>query len=556
MKKWLVLLFFPASLWAQTFHLSTVSPSVNPIPFPPINRSCCGIDWAYLEGTRGSYTWSGLDSYITQTAGQTSANMFTFRNVPGFANGTSNRYAEPTDIFTSALCQNVLSTTTTTDCQFKEFVTALMQHVCGVSVQPGSPLVGACSVKLFEMWNEFNANIYWIASYSDLATMSNDAAKIIRIYCGDCKIIGGSTSAGGDGSNPAGGSPRYDLSLLAYLTAWGAIASPSLPDYVSFHTYPSRTNVQPAPFPTSIISNSDPACATSTPSASCRAAIKDQVSTIKSAAVLCNAAITAWACGLPVWVTEGGYGINAEIVDAENGSISGSGSVATFTSTNNLPASWATGMQVSIQNATLAGLNVTSVTITKTGANTFTYADATAGTSAIGTAININLTNTWFLREAYTAQWMLTLAAQAPAQVMWYAYTEQCWGTMQGTNTSSAACPSDPLIPVGYTANHVAFVQAQTWLASSTSIGTLTATPVGPETIWTLNVTYLGRPAQYAWYTGWLTSTTYSTSFAQQQSLAGVITSTGGSVTLTQQPILLTSGSRCWSTGLTTVLCA
>jgi hypothetical protein len=168
---------------------------------------------------RGTFNYAVIDAFVaSDVAHPGSFPIYTDRYVPIWANGTGNLFTPPTDINTYANCQNVLSGVNTTNCQYKEAVTAIMRHVCGVSAAPSSPLIGACTLKVFEGWNEWNVGNYWGGTYVQLAKMLEDKAAIIRLYCGDCTIIGGSVSAGGDGS---GGS--WITALETGLADWGAI---------------------------------------------------------------------------------------------------------------------------------------------------------------------------------------------------------------------------------------------------------------------------------------------------------------------------------------------
>jgi hypothetical protein len=104
--------------------------------------------------------------------------------------------------------------------------------------------------------------------------MANDAATIVRLYCADCLIVGGSGSAGGDGFHASGQSGVYSTALLNFLTAWASIKGASLPDLVSIHTYPARTDVAPVPFPSTNVSNGSAYCtASNVPNVHCRVPI-------------------------------------------------------------------------------------------------------------------------------------------------------------------------------------------------------------------------------------------------------------------------------------------
>src|SRR3954454_17010643 len=92
-----------------------------------------------------------------------------------------------------------------------------MQHSYGVSHKPSSPLNGVCNLGYVEVWNKINSDVAWTGSYTQLATMANDAATIERLYCADCLIVGGSGSAGGDGFHASGQSGVYSTALLNFL---------------------------------------------------------------------------------------------------------------------------------------------------------------------------------------------------------------------------------------------------------------------------------------------------------------------------------------------------
>ena len=89
-----------------------------------------------------------------------------------------------------------------------------MQKNCETTATPSRPLIGRCRIHFFEAWNEFNAGLFWDDSIEHLAKLSNDMALIVRAYCGDCEVIGGSTSAGGVGRTGNGRGGSASLMLL------------------------------------------------------------------------------------------------------------------------------------------------------------------------------------------------------------------------------------------------------------------------------------------------------------------------------------------------------
>lgn len=533
-----------------------------PTPLPTYQRPCCGYDWSDIETALNTFSWGSFNTYIATMTSNGVKAVYTFTHVPCFVNGTcsggtgtcagGNNCTQdpPTDINTNTTCAYFAGSPSIKDCFFKSYVDAFMRNTCSVASQPGSPLIGACKVQYYELWNELNGNGFWSGSYQDLAQMGHDAIIIIRAFCGDCTILGGSVSAGGDGFNPAGGSSHWDLALLDYLTR--LIALGTVPDGGSIHSYCCRTTVAPAAMPETMASVSDPLCPTNTPTISCRTAVNNQVTTLKSSTVLCNAAISASMCpgGIPKqnWNTEGGYGLNAQIGDMLNGSMSGSGTVVTFTSTMALPANWTTGTFVTVQDSTVAAWNTASgshVTITKTGANTFTFANVTTGTSSAGLAQQVTSTNgitpeSDFLRQAYASRWYLVLAQQKANVISWYGSDEVCWGTTHISSSTHSACPKDPTMPTGYQPLNTALVQMQTWLSNSSNLAaSSTVTAVTGGNLYEVPITYFGASAKIVYFDGWLGTYTYTTAFTHKQDINGTITVPAGSTVLNNTPAIV-----------------
>jgi hypothetical protein len=301
-------------------HYTLPPPEVAPTPLPRMWRSNAGERWKDIEKERGNYgTFGNLDGWISLSKSLGVSLIYTFNTVPSWASGRPNSGQgndlayTPIDVKVSAPCQAPLAGVNTTDCFFKEFVTKLMQHVCQT---PKPSASSTCSIQYWEMWNELNASNFYNTtatpvSYEQLAIMSNDAATIIRQYCGNCTIIGGSVAGAGDGGHgpsPPNVSGQFHLALKQYLDAWHSIPNASLPDAISFHAYPSRTNVSPPPFPETNVSTGDSRCtAANVPNQSCRTAIKDMPS-------LLRATLPSWTAGLPIYDTEGSWNGNSTLV--------------------------------------------------------------------------------------------------------------------------------------------------------------------------------------------------------------------------------------------------
>ncbi len=306
---------------AQTpgsMNIGTLSYGHWPTQSPSIER-IRGLVWSSIEKSRGTYTSTlgSLDNWIAVAKTHNTQLMFTFYGVPGWASSGST--VPPSDLnAVNETCKAPLAGVVrpTGDCMWAEFITQFMQHVCAVKQAPAAPLKGICKIHYYEAWNEFNDGQYWSSNYTDMAKMANDAAKIVKLYCGDCVFLAGNSSAGGDGynanyiKNPAV-SGRFDLALGQLLDAWYAIPNPSLPDAVSYHAYGARRTVIPYPFPETIVSHGSSMCtATNTPNPNCRTAVFQETAAVRTALKL-----RTWAANLPIWNTEGGFGRNDDLVD-------------------------------------------------------------------------------------------------------------------------------------------------------------------------------------------------------------------------------------------------
>ncbi|HEY0307761.1 MAG TPA: hypothetical protein VGB94_06335, partial [Acidobacteriaceae bacterium] len=294
-------------------------------------RTNAGERWFQIETARGEYSPTFGNLFLPETGWVAMAQkyhtslIYTFNTVPAWAvhaPGNSAAKTAPYDIDAhDEVCVAPLAGVKSADgnCIWKEWVTALMQKNCGVTVQPQHPLKGACQIRNFEAWNEFNAENFWDDSMQHLAKMANDMAGIVRVYCGDCQVIAGSTSAGGVGRAGDGpkGSGSFDVALGELLDAWHAISHANMPDVVSFHAYPSRTNVSASPFPETNVSRSDPKCAAAAvPNVYCKFAIVDQPAAVRRM----RAARPYLAPSMPIWNTESGWNPNRTVfhgVDSE-----------------------------------------------------------------------------------------------------------------------------------------------------------------------------------------------------------------------------------------------
>jgi hypothetical protein len=301
------------------------------LPNAAIMRTNAGERWFQIEPERGQFSPTFGNLFLPDTGWVPMAEkshtelLYTFNTVPAWAvhaSGNERAKAAPYDIDgRDEACVAPLGgyVSAAGNCIWKEWVTALLQKDCNIKSPPVHPLVGRCQIRNFETWNEFNAGGFWDDSLVHLAKMANDMALIVRTYCGDCYVIAGSTSAGGVGRGGDGpkGSGAFDVALGEFLDAWHAIPQASLPDAVSFHSYPSRTNVSYPPFPETNVSANDPKCAAAVvPNDFCKVAIVDQAAAVRR--IL--AARPYLPASTPIWNTESGWNGNKTLlhgVDSE-----------------------------------------------------------------------------------------------------------------------------------------------------------------------------------------------------------------------------------------------
>lgn len=304
-----------------------------------IMRTNAGERWFQIEPARGQFSPTFGNLFLPQTGWVAMARkyhtelIYTFNTVPAWAArqpGTGAAKVAPYDIDEKdepCMAPIAGQVSAEGDCIWKEWVTALLQKDCDIKAQPAQPLTGRCQIRYFEAWNEFNAGNFWDDSLTHLARMANDMALIVRAYCGDCSIIAGSTSAGGvgRGGDDPKGSGSFDVALGELLDAWHAIPHASLPDIVSFHAYPSRTNVSYPPFPETNVSLNDPKCtAANVPNVSCKYAIVDQPAAVRK--ILASRSYLS--ASTPIWNTESGWNGNKTLlhgVDAEGHSDAATG---------------------------------------------------------------------------------------------------------------------------------------------------------------------------------------------------------------------------------------
>ncbi len=312
----------------------------------------------------------------------------------------------PSDIYnwaeTCAGSDVYLGTTVKGDCYFREFATHLMEQNCNVSTLPSSPLYGQCAIHYFEGWNEFNADGFWKGNYTKLAEMMVDADEIIKQFCGDCYFIAGSVSAGGDGYHqyfPTGadGSAVYSEALGQLLHDWyyqvdatsPRYSTKLYPDAISFHPYPSRTNVPYPPMPETNLSandTSDAGCYAATGTTGINEPIPYSGTWTEPSHLLCRDSVISALSEISVMVSQ-------------------------------LPTSYAFPSGIPVWN-------------TESGIGPNFSSDHGTATAASSSHDPYDATLTAFLDQAYLARQAILTAASGDALNLWYEADNSLWGTL------------------------------------------------------------------------------------------------------------------------------
>jgi hypothetical protein len=160
----------PASVIPQTFfgmHVAVgatgySTPILAPIVVGAVGKPV-GTVWHYMETARGTYDFSDMNGAQVFARAHGAPIFDSLDGNPAWAvTDTSNCqglscWSAPSDIAKTATCQAPLASTTTTDCQLKEFYTTLVQTYTSVGIQTGcSSGNPQCNgvIQMYEGWNE------------------------------------------------------------------------------------------------------------------------------------------------------------------------------------------------------------------------------------------------------------------------------------------------------------------------------------------------------------------------------------------------------------------
>jgi hypothetical protein len=292
-------------------HINRPNTPWPDVPFGSLRMLGNMTTWYHLEGAgRGRYDWHNLDVWLNAARSHNVDVMYTFSRTPGWAAADTRaacgpRRGEadcspPSDLNKTASCQAPLAGVNTTDCQFKEFVTSLMDHVCS-----GTAPNKSCQIVAYSCWNEPNLDGFWVGTYAESAKMCADVVKIVKDQCKSCVTLTPDVSAATSGDTKGNGDSRsYDEWMQHFLAAYSNFSN-EYPDAGAFHPYAARTwNINPVPFPETFAGSG---CPGGGQSPACPDTLLGKIATMRS--ILDSGGMS----GRPLWATEGGWGTNGEL---------------------------------------------------------------------------------------------------------------------------------------------------------------------------------------------------------------------------------------------------
>ncbi|MGH9431857.1 MAG: glycosyl hydrolase [Terriglobia bacterium] len=230
-------------------------------------------NWYNIEGQgEGQYDWTNLDSWLqlAQQYGMTDV-LYTFAVVPPWASSNPNDLTCVSSYSPPGSCdapKDLNLDGSGTDLIWQNFVTAIVEHSLS------SPY---SHIKYWEVWNEPDIPQLWNGTMAQTVRMAKDAYTIIKSLDPTATVTTPSpVNSGGPNEH-----------LLTWLSEYLAAGGSPYADVIAFHAYfnPSRGNMPEAIIP-----------------------MASGLDTVRADAGLNS---------LPIWNTEGGWGINADLRDPD-----------------------------------------------------------------------------------------------------------------------------------------------------------------------------------------------------------------------------------------------
>ncbi|MGH9431907.1 MAG: hypothetical protein ACRD3T_10220 [Terriglobia bacterium] len=300
------------------FGLDITSPETPwpSIPFGTLRMWDDHTPWTLVEGGgRNRYDWRILDGWVERAQAHHVDVLYTFGDPPRWAaSQPDHRCGEnprapfgtctpPIDLYTTSRCQGPLAGVTTTDCMFKEYITALMDHVCS-----GKAANKNCKIRNYSCWNEPNQDGFWSGSYADLAKLCSDFVGTVKAQCRSCTTIGPEVAAAADvGTKMNGDSRSASVYFENFLRASAKYSHD--PDAAAFHPYAARLwGLSRAPFPETFAGSG---CRGGGGGPDCPETLLQKIAGMRRVMDENNMAAK------PLWSTEGSWGVNRQLPDSD-----------------------------------------------------------------------------------------------------------------------------------------------------------------------------------------------------------------------------------------------
>jgi hypothetical protein len=168
-----------------------------------------GVAWGQVEQKKGKYWWNGLDAAIGNANAQGKQIMYVLGSTPKWAASNTKQGSYPN----KGAASNPKSIK-----DWKNWVTAVVKRY-------GS------SIESYQIWNEANLTTFWQGTPKQMATLTQEAYKIIRKYDPTAKVVAASTTVRLQSA--------YKKFFPAYMKELKKLKWPI--DVVSVHLYPAST---------------------------------------------------------------------------------------------------------------------------------------------------------------------------------------------------------------------------------------------------------------------------------------------------------------------------
>jgi hypothetical protein len=168
-----------------------------------------GVAWGQVEQKKGKYWWNGLDAAIGNANAQGKKIMYVLGSTPKWAASNTKQGTYPN----KGAASNPKSIK-----DWKNWVTAVVKR-------------HGNSIESYQIWNEANLTTFWQGTPKQMATLTQEAYKIIRKYDPSAKVVAASTTVRLQSA--------YKKFFPAYMKELKKAKWPI--DVVSVHLYPASS---------------------------------------------------------------------------------------------------------------------------------------------------------------------------------------------------------------------------------------------------------------------------------------------------------------------------